>query len=632
MMRAGVESEVTAPTIRAESSTPTEDAYAERSLRRGTDSLPDREGEGHAPAPPQLDVVGLRRYAWEIGSRRAHDAHVCPDTYVNLCAVSPGEAFVVWRVQPSWIESTSARRRDHWNGSRFVVRLYDVSFLEFNGMNAHRLRDIAIDGLSGQRLVAFPLAGTTQLAEVGFVLRNGEFIAAARSTATAFPSPTVSSHHDDAALYVDDRLAPEPVPSPWESTSYVRERSKPRLRRDLRIAMLSFEAEAVGHAGPVATFVTSLGSELHAQGQEVHAFVPAHEDFQADAECAGVAYHPLVLGPTSGPIDTALAFARSLETCLRGLPPFDYFHMQEWMTALVPWMGTRPATLALTSIEPTRRNGTAATEMSMEIEKTERELARAAECLIVPTWLHARAATDLGADSAHIHPFPMEGRPVDEWETPLDHGRVKADLGLHPFDRVLLFVGPLEWAAGPDLLIEALPTVLSRTPNVGLVFAGEGGMRGHLVGRGNQLGVGHAIRVLGHVERARLVPLLRASEALLMPARHRLAQDHAVAELARRASRPVLTTHGGPAYLIRHEEDGLLVYDNPPSLVWGMSRLLDDPRHSEQMGRTGGRQGEGASWSGLAQSYADLCARTFPELSETGLVTASSSERARGQR
>ena len=56
-------------------------------------------------------------------------------------------------------------------------------------------------------------------------------------------------------------------------------------------------------------------------------------------------------------MNTALSFARALEARLTELPPFDFFHMQDWMTALVPWVGSRPALLALSSLESTRRQG-----------------------------------------------------------------------------------------------------------------------------------------------------------------------------------------------------------------------------------------------------------------------------------
>jgi len=588
-----------------------------KSLSVSRKEAPIAQSPRALPAP-RLPAESLRRYAWEIGERRAHSAYTCPDSYVNLTVVAPGQAFIVWRVQPAWVDGAARRKAGQWDGARLIVRLYDVSGIAFNGFNARQMRDIPIETLHGDRLLAAPLAGTTQLAELGFLLRNREFVPAARSMSTLFPSGTVSQRADYAALYVDDRLAPEPVASPWEAEAYVRERRKPKLRSQLRIAMLSFEAEAAGHQGPLATFVSSLGAELCAQGQQIHAFVPARDGVQADFERAGVTYHPLAIAESATPVEKALGFARALEGQLAVLPSFNLFHMQEWMTALVPWLGTRPAVLALSSLETTRRNGAPVNELSQHIERLEREAARAVECLVVPAWLSESAPTLLGVDRSRLHIVPMEGRPLDEWEVPLDAGRIKAEIGLHAFDRMLLFVGPLEGGAGPDLLVEALPTVVSRAPNARVVFVGCGGMHNHLLGRAHQLGFGHAVRLLGHVEMARLVPLLRASEALLLPSRHRVARDEDVLGLARRAGRPVLTTHGGPAHLVRHEQDGLVAYDNPPSLVWGMSRLLDDPRHSEEMGRNGVQHGAGASWSGLARRYADLCAESFPELTEAG--------------
>ena len=578
-----------------------------------------RVGDGAVVRVPDgIAAETLRRQAWEIGAGRAHAKYVCPDSYVNLCAVAPGELFLVWRLREGWVAALAERKREIWPGHRLIIRLYDVSFIQFNGFNAHRVRDLTIDKLAGERLQALALAGSTQIAEIGYLLRTGEFVPAARSQAVAFPSASVSANHDAAALYVDDRLVPEPVASPWEGASFLRERSKPRLRSGLRIAMLSFQAGPAAVADPIGTFLGSVGEELAALGLEVHAFVPRREGWAEDVDASRVSYHPLAVDPGNGqdPVAGALAFARALEERLAGLPSFDYFHVQEWMTGLVPWLGTRPATVALTSVEATRRNGTPVTPLSLQIEKLEMDVARGAECVIVPPGLREKALTVLGLDGARVHGFPMEGRPLDEWEMPCDLARAKVEIGLGASDRMLLFVGPLEWAAGPDLIVDALTTVVPRTADVRMVFVGCGAMRDGIAERAQRSGVGHAVRLLGHVELHQLIPLLRAAEGLLVPARQRVAQDEDVVALARRAGRPVLTTHGGPAHLVCHEHDGVVVYDNPPSLVWGMGRLLEDRRHAEEMGRNGLRQGQGASWTEVARAYADLCARTFAELRE----------------
>ena len=182
----------------------------------------------------------------------------------------------------------------------------------------------------------------------------------------------------------------------------------------------------------------------------------------------------------------------------------------------------------------------------------------------------------------------MEGRPPDDWEAPLDYGQVKMEVGIGPLDRMLLYVGPLEHAAGVDLMVEALPVVLQRMHNVRFAFVGAGNLAGALDSRAHQLRVAHAVRLLGHVELSQLSRLLRAAEALVLPSRYRIPFDDAVVDLARKAGRPVITTHGGPAHLVRHEENGIITYDNPGSMVWAMDRVLGDPANAERMGATAG--------------------------------------------
>ena len=106
----------------------------------------------------------------------------------------------------------------------------------------------------------------------------------------------------------------------------------------------------------------------------------------------------------------------------------------------------------------------------------------------------------LDVEGGRVAAFPMEGRLPNEWECPLDYGEVKREIGVGPIDRLLLFVGPLEHAAGVDVLLEALPVLLQRYHNLRLAFIGAGPLHGQLQHRAHQLGVAHAVRLLGHVE------------------------------------------------------------------------------------------------------------------------------------
>jgi glycosyltransferase involved in cell wall biosynthesis len=124
------------------------------------------------------------------------------------------------------------------------------------------------------------------------------------------------------------------------------------------------------------------------------------------------------------------------------------------------------------------------------------------------------------------------------------------------------------------------------------------------------------VRLLGHVERPALTRLLRAAEALVLPSRCRVPWDDSVVDLARLAGRPVVTTHGGPAHLVRHGQTGLVTYDNPGSMVWALDQIVNNPTHAEQMGRNGRREGDNTpvGWEEVARRFLDRCAEQFPDL------------------
>jgi len=569
-------------------------------------------------SPP--DAEHLRRTAWEIGERRAGDAYTPSSSHVGLGMVHPRQGFAYWRITTAWVEQTAKARGSKWDGARPILRLYDVSYIQFTGLNANRLQDEDLSGLVGQRFFNLPNAGTWQIAEVGFLLRHGEFLPAARSVTIPFAPESPPRHGGQAALLVQEPGRVEPVGTIWDAENEMRERRRPRLRHPLRIAALAFASCASGEDGTLAEFVTEMAQGQRSFGHEVHVLVPALPECTKTCEREGVIYHALPDVTGNNAIELAESFARSAEARLTDLPPFDLIHLHEWMTGLGSWMGHRPTVLSLSSIEATRRTGPA-DELSGQIEQIERKVARLAGCVLTPPWLRDRAVAELGLNSGRVHPFAMEGRLANEWEAPLDLGKVKMNFGVGPLDRVGLFVGPLEHAAGVDILLEALPVLLRRWGNLRLCFVGNGPMQGQLEHRARELGVDWAVRFLGHQSGWPLTQLVRVSEALILPSRYRIAMDDAVVDLARKAGRPVVTTHSGPAHLVRHEENGLITYDNPGSMVWAMDRILGDPGHAERM-RQNGRRSEGGTlrWSEVARVYLESCVSWFPELSVTRKV------------
>jgi glycogen(starch) synthase len=577
----------------------------------------DDSCNGRARYSLTRDPEFLRRCAWEIGENKPADAYAPHSNHIGLAMVAPYHGFAHWRIMPEWIDQTARQRGGAWHGCRLVLRLYDVSHVIFNGFNAHHMQDHGLPGICGQLFFKLPRSGTWELAEVGFLLQSGEFIPAARSQAVPFPPETASPRGAHTALLVDGQGRVEEVGNLWDQDRILRERRQPKLRKPLRIAALSLASTVAGQEGQLAKFVAELAAGQSAQGHEVHVFLPAAPPLDPYRQEDGIHYHALEVRLDGTPLELAIAFTQAAEKRLQELPPFDLLHLHEWMTGLGLRPGPCPTVLSLSSIEATRRNGAPPTALSLEIEQAERDVALTVDCVLTPHWLRDQALAAWGMDGSRVHAFPMEGRMANEWECPLDFGHVKMTIGVGPLDRLILFVGPLDHAAGVDLLLEALPVLLRRAGNLRVGFVGEGSMHGHLAHRAHELGVDHAMRLLGHVEGAQLSRLLRAAEALVLPSRYRVPFDDAVVDLARRAGRPVVTTHGGPAHLVRHEETGIITYDNPGSMVWAVDRILGDPAHAEQMGNNGRRSDASSlSWDAVARHYLEFCATHFPELTE----------------
>ena len=226
-----------------------------------------------APEPPSQEV--LRRTGWDMGVRKACDWYTPTHNHVALGMVNPFSGFAHWRILQKWIDDTAWSRGEAWFHCRLILRLYDVSFITFNGFNAHRIQDMNLPAIAGSLFFNLPRPGTFQVGEVGFLLRGGEFVPAARSQVTAFAGDAVSPRHDHSALLVDDKLHIEEVGNLWEQDRVLQERRKPKIRTGLRLAAFSFEAPACGQNTMVAQFAAQLAAQEASLGHDVHLFVPA---------------------------------------------------------------------------------------------------------------------------------------------------------------------------------------------------------------------------------------------------------------------------------------------------------------------------------------------------------------------
>jgi glycogen(starch) synthase len=158
----------------------------------------------------------------------------------------------------------------------------------------------------------------------------------------------------------------------------------------------------------------------------------------------------------------------------------------------------------------------------------------------------------------------------------VDAGRIKERYSIHPLAPTVQFLGRLEYQKGPDLLIEAIPRVLANRWDTRFIFAGQGGMKGYLERRANELGVAHATRFLGFVPHWEFLELLNSCDIVCLPSRN---EPFGIALLeAWAAGKPVVATDvGGLGENIDNFVNGINVYTTPESVAWGINYLLNSP-------------------------------------------------------
>ena len=191
----------------------------------------------------------------------------------------------------------------------------------------------------------------------------------------------------------------------------------------------------------------------------------------------------------------------------------------------------------------------------------------------------ANAEAALAEMSVPAVPTPVPAAPPEPDAGRLAAGAAKRVFACDPRQPLVLFADSVSGEAGADILADAVFTVCGTDGDVQFIFAGDGELRAELGWRADNAGIGERCRFLGDVPGERFRELLLAADILVIPAR--ASRGDALANIALRHGKWVLATHQAQVGCIVHGENGLLTYDNPGSLVWGIRELLGRVRRQQ---------------------------------------------------
>jgi glycosyltransferase involved in cell wall biosynthesis len=180
---------------------------------------------------------------------------------------------------------------------------------------------------------------------------------------------------------------------------------------------------------------------------------------------------------------------------------------------------------------------------------------------------------------ARVRVIPNPALPPADGGTPA----AAAQAGSPDGGGVVVGLGRLTRQKGFDILLEAFARCAPRHPGWSLLIIGEGEERRRLEDRIDALGLDGRARLAGHVERPG--GMLRGASIFALPSRFEGFPNSLLEAMACGLPAVAVDCPSGPAEIIRHDRDGLLVPpEDPGALAAALDRLMSSPAERRRLG------------------------------------------------
>lgn len=327
----------------------------------------------------------------------------------------------------------------------------------------------------------------------------------------------------------------------------------------LRVTLL-LASLARGGAERVAV---TLMTELVRRGHAVTLLTLAAEDDDAFAAPDGVQRVPLaVTGPSAGAWDAIRSNAQRLLAVRRAVEASApdvviAFQSTVNVTALLALAGRRTPVVVSERVDPRAhplpRPWAALRRLTYP---------RAAALVVQTSTLEAWAGRVARGTRTRVIPNPLGIEPMEHREGQGDR-------------KTLLAVGRLEPQKGYDLLLAAFARICEHTPEWDLLVLGEGSSRRVLEVTVDQLGLRGRVRLPGASDD---VPAAMAhADAFVLSSRYEGFPNALLEAMAHGLPAVAADCRSGPATLVQHEHNGLLVQpESIEALAAGLDRLMLD--------------------------------------------------------
>ncbi|TLM99386.1 glycosyltransferase family 4 protein, partial [bacterium] len=183
----------------------------------------------------------------------------------------------------------------------------------------------------------------------------------------------------------------------------------------------------------------------------------------------------------------------------------------------------------------------------------------------------------------------------------------QVDWGRKNQNRMIFFVGRLVREKGIQVLLEAMPGILSDFPDTKAVIAGKGPYEEYLRSRARELGVSHRVHFAGYIDDATRNRLYREATVAVFPS---LYEPFGIVALEGMAARTpvVVADAGGLREIVHHGVDGLKCYvGSADSLADNIMTVFRDPDLARRMMENGYKKvRDEFSWDSIARQTSSV--------------------------
>ncbi|KJS65318.1 MAG: hypothetical protein JL50_16135 [Peptococcaceae bacterium BICA1-7] len=121
-----------------------------------------------------------------------------------LMVRDPYWLYAYWEITATKMDEISSQFSPGlWESSRTVLRVYDVTGIDFNGNNALCSFDCSLGSNTDEWYISVPSANRTYCVDIGRVLPDGSFITILRSNPVTTPRDSLSDRFDEEWMWIE---------------------------------------------------------------------------------------------------------------------------------------------------------------------------------------------------------------------------------------------------------------------------------------------------------------------------------------------------------------------------------------------------------------------------------------------